>query len=1029
MVTVGGQVSNGVTFTVTPGPAIASVNPGAGMVGQPISIAGSNFGATQGSSTVTFNGVSASASAWSGTSIQTTVPPGASSGAVVVTVNGQASNSVAFTVNPSTFELTGYTPASGAVGILTTPITVTFGSAADPATLTSATVGLLDSVGLPVEATLAYDAATRTVTLAPVAALLPMQVYTVRIAGGSAGVLGANGVALGADVEWTFRSAAGPLTPSAAYHFSEMEGTATSDASGNGNTAVVTGPQWTVSGRSGSGLAFDGSSPQSVEIPVSDTLRLPDTFTWQLWVRPGVTGAPQEMIGRHDTGNDVSLRLDANLVPAFTAIFTSGQHTVSAAPIPADAWTHVAVTFDGDYLRLFVNGVEAVSVEATGGLLPSASPWRIGGIDGSRFGGTLDEVRIYRLALVESELEADMSTTTAAATVTSLSPSNVVAGDTLVITGSNFGPTQGPSTVEINGLTTQVTSWSDTRIEVTVPQISSGGAMTVTVTVNGEQAPCLDPNPPMGKPQPTIASLDPTAGFVGQKVTIDGTNFGAAQGSSSVRFNGTPATPTSWNDTRIETTVPEEVTTGPVVVTVDGVASNGVTFSKSGATSKGGRSTVTIWHTENGVNADIGTWDGIPEVNGCTFFYADIDVTQGGGSLKFTYNQRKQYVPVNDWLDVYLLTPGTTWDPGDIWSEDGSIRCQTQNYPPGVVPLIEDFLWQYTPGETDDYHFDQRLDEYQGQRVRIVFRQWFDGYPGDDTQTRIRDLTFTPLKFVIDSPVAASLHPLEEQDSRKTKPIEFKVKSDAQTGVVTWSASREYTTSGGITAAPNPVVQSFQTQPGASEIRTYEGEGGEVTVTASSTVNGAQLTAGPSKFYVVGVQIADPVISARLTGLYSGATTGLFKGIAWIESNYRQFASFTHPKYGVPSLWPVENYATTRAPRGKYIGLMMTPFSTATAWDWYENTLKGLQVFEEHLRIARVVEDRIRAKFPNLPALTGEQRENMALAAYSGQVVNLTDQTRQYYIPSADGRRWEDNPRQTGGIDYATKVRAEINKR
>jgi len=51
------------------------------------------------------------------------------------------------------------------------------------------------------------------------------------------------------------------------------------------------------------------------------------------------------------------------------------------------------------------------------------------------------------------------------------------------------------------------------------------------------------------------------------------------------------------------------------------------------------------------------------------------------------------------------------------------------------------------------------------------------------------------------------------------------------------------------------------------------------------------------------------------------------------------------------------------------------------------------------------------------------------LAAYSGQVVNLTDQTRQYYIPSADGRRWEDNPRQTGGIDYATKVRAEINKR
>ena len=260
-----------------------------------------------------------------------------------------------------------------------------------------------------------------------------------------------------------------------------------------------------------------------------------------------------------------------------------------------------------------------------------------------------------------------------------------------------------------------------------------------------------------------------------------------------------------------------------------------------------------------------------------------------------------------------------------------------------------------------------------------MFRQWFDGYPGDDTQTRIRDLTFTPLKFVIESPVASPPYPLSEEDSRKTTPIEFKIKSDAQTGVVTWSASREYQTTGGITATPNPVVQSFQTQPGASEIRTYEGEGGEVTVTASSTVNGAQLTAGPSKFYVVGVQIPDPVISARLVGLYAGATTGLLKGIAWIESNYRQFAPFKHPKYGVQSLWPIENYATSRAPRGKYIGLMMTPFSTPTAWDCGEHA-QGLQVFQEHLRIARVVEDRIRAKFPNLPALTGEQRENMALA-------------------------------------------------
>ena len=64
------------------------------------------------------------------------MPAGATSGPVVVTVNGQATNSVAFTVAASTFAVTDYAPAGGAVGILTTPITATFGSAADPVTIT-----------------------------------------------------------------------------------------------------------------------------------------------------------------------------------------------------------------------------------------------------------------------------------------------------------------------------------------------------------------------------------------------------------------------------------------------------------------------------------------------------------------------------------------------------------------------------------------------------------------------------------------------------------------------------------------------------------------------------------------------------------------------------------------------------------------------------------------------------------------------------------------------------------------------------
>jgi len=78
---------------------------------------------------------------------------------------------------------------------------------------------------------------------------------------------------------------------------------------------------------------------------------------------------------------------------------------------------------------------------------------------------------------------------------------------------------------------------------------------------------------------PSITSLSPTVGPVGTSVTITGTNFGASQGTSTVTFNGTTATPTSWTATSIAVPVPAGATTGNVVVTVSGVASNGTSFT------------------------------------------------------------------------------------------------------------------------------------------------------------------------------------------------------------------------------------------------------------------------------------------------------------------------------------------------------------------------------------------------------------------------------------------------------------------
>jgi hypothetical protein len=86
-----------------------------------------------------------------------------------------------------------------------------------------------------------------------------------------------------------------------------------------------------------------------------------------------------------------------------------------------------------------------------------------------------------------------------------------------------------------------------------------------------------------GGTTPSITSLNPTSGQVGTSVTITGTNFGSPQGTSTVTFNGTSAgTATSWNATTIVIPVPTGATTGNVIVTVGGVASNGVSFTVTG---------------------------------------------------------------------------------------------------------------------------------------------------------------------------------------------------------------------------------------------------------------------------------------------------------------------------------------------------------------------------------------------------------------------------------------------------------------
>ncbi len=103
-----------------------------------------------------------------------------------------------------------------------------------------------------------------------------------------------------------------------------------------------------------------------------------------------------------------------SLLPAGGGTFDgrTPQHTDGRRADPADRWSHLAVTFDGATLRLYVNGSQVSSRAITGTILGTDDPLWIGGNRpyGEYFQGVIDEVRVYDRALSPSEVRAEMST-------------------------------------------------------------------------------------------------------------------------------------------------------------------------------------------------------------------------------------------------------------------------------------------------------------------------------------------------------------------------------------------------------------------------------------------------------------------------------------------------------------------------------------------------------------------------------------------------------------------------------------------
>jgi hypothetical protein len=232
----------------------------------------------------------------------------------------------------------------------------------------------------------------------------------------------------------------------AGYAFGEGSGTTTADISGNLNTGSLSNVTWTTSGKIGSALVFNGSSSR-VNINDAASLDLTTGMTLEAWIYPTTSSGWRSVILKEST-NGLAYGLYASDDAGRPAVYinTGGidLSATSSTALTVNSWTHLAATYDGSSLKLYVNGSQAASISTSGSLKATTGALMVGGnaVWGEYFSGTIDETRVYNRALSQSEIQADMSTgmgDTTAPVVTAFSIP--AASSTLVVPITTFSAT------------------------------------------------------------------------------------------------------------------------------------------------------------------------------------------------------------------------------------------------------------------------------------------------------------------------------------------------------------------------------------------------------------------------------------------------------------------------------------------------------------------------------------------------------------------------------------------------------------
>ena len=213
------------------------------------------------------------------------------------------------------------------------------------------------------------------------------------------------------------------------WRFDEGSGDTANDSSGNDHLGTLIGtPEWAV-GPDGFGgaLAFNPDVCVGVDCGIFDPTNGTGQFTVALWAYWDGTGTFMHFLTKSAGWGADTMMFQIELWGAITnpaeidrvglsyqgniSSYNSSSGSTPFSIMPKNEWVHLAITFDGSYATVYVNGVDEVGPKEFSIGPDVDTPVFIGvshSAEGRTFHGSLDEVRIYDKPLTAEEIQIVM---------------------------------------------------------------------------------------------------------------------------------------------------------------------------------------------------------------------------------------------------------------------------------------------------------------------------------------------------------------------------------------------------------------------------------------------------------------------------------------------------------------------------------------------------------------------------------------------------------------------------------------------